>query len=213
MSLIEKIESIETPCARDLNWYYHGTCKDIEGIKAILKEGIKCGYLLGQESNINNGRYFISLSKDIGAQKDHSSFYSYRTVINIIIDDIKAHKCIKYFSLLPYLGDTRLPIRFSGWDDEFQAYKIIEPDKFIGIQCPLYYWVKSYLDGGTTNWFLVNLKKLIIAMKALENTLPLYDYSRLDGTSVHQINPDRFLEIYDEEIESLTDEERRILRK
>lgn len=50
-------------------------------------------------------------------------------------------------------------------------------------------------------------------MKSLESSLPLYDYSRLQGTSVHQINQDEFLEIYDGEIERLTNEEKCLLLK
>lgn len=50
-------------------------------------------------------------------------------------------------------------------------------------------------------------------MKSLECELPLYDYTRLQGTSVHKINYDDFFTIYDEEIGELTSEEKLILKR
>lgn len=149
MSLIEEIKSIETPITRDFNWYYHGIPEDKDVIKNILSEGIKCRKLLGQKGAGSNGKHFISLSKDIGVDEDMSAFHGFRRcTMNIIIDNIKTRRCINYFFFLHYLANTRFPVRFSGFHDEFQAYKIIEPDKFVGIQCPLYYWTKSYVEEG-----------------------------------------------------------------
>lgn len=67
--------------------------------------------------------------------------------------------------------DTKFPIRFSGFPDEFQIYKIIEPDKFVGIQCPLYYWTKGYVEEGNYKYFLDAFKNLVIVMKLLESNL------------------------------------------
>ena len=50
-------------------------------------------------------------------------------------------------------------------------------------------------------------------MKLIESRLPLYDYSRLQGTSIHQINSDDFLAIYDRKIGELSCEEKRLLLK
>lgn len=210
MSLIEEIKSIETPSTRDLKWYYHGISEDTGAIENILSEGIKCRNLLGQKGGGNNGKYFISLSKDIGIdEKSLSAFHDFRRCqMNIIIDNIKARRCIDYSPLLHLLANTRFPIRSSSFPDEFQIYEIIEPDKFVGIQCPLYYWTKGYEEEGTHKYFLDALKNLIIVMKMLGSSLPLYDYSRLQGTSIHQINPNEFLAIYDGAIGKLTSEEK-----
>ncbi len=217
MSLTEEIKSIETPSTRDLNWYYHGIPENPDDIKNILSEGIKCRGLISKKGTGNNGKHFISLSKDIGFNENLSAFHGYRKcIMNIIIDDIKAKRCIKMSLLppfIPLLSCTRFPIRFSGFPDEFQIYKKIEPDKFIGIQCPLYYWASGFEEGGYYQYYLDNFKNLIFIMKLLESNLPLYDYSRLQDTSVHQINPDDFLEIYDGTIGELNGEERHILQK
>lgn len=214
MSLIEEVKSIETPSTRDLNWYYHGIHEEPETIKNILSEGIKCRNLLGQKGGGTNGKYFISLSKDIGIDEEISAFHSFRRcIMNIIIDNIKACKCIDYLPFLHFLANTRFPLRSSGFPDEFQTYKIIEPDKFVGIQCPLYYWTKGYEEEGIYKYFLDAFKNLIIFMKLLESNLPLYDYSRLQGTSIHQIDPNKFLEIYDGAIGALTNEEKCLLLK
>lgn len=215
MSLVERVKSIETPSIRDLKWYYHGIPGNTSVIKNILSEGIKCRNLLGQEGNGYNGKHFISLSKDVGTDESYSIFHEYRQRgINIIIDNIKARRCIEYNLHLPsILANTRFPIRFSVWTDEFQTYKIIEPDKFVGIQFPLYHWVKVFEEEGIHKGDLDAFKNLIIVMKLLEISLPLYDYSRLQSTSIHQINPDEFIAIYDGEIGELTSEEKCILLK
>ena len=214
MSLIEEIISIETPSTRDLNWYYHGIPEETGAIKNILSEGIKCRNLLGKKGTGVNGKHFISLSKDIGIDESFSAFHGFRRcVMNIIIDNIKSCKCIDYLPFLHLLANTRLPIRSSGFADEFQAYRIIKPDKFVGIQCPLYYWTKGYEENGDYKYFLDAFKNLLIIMKLIETRLPLYDYSRLQGTSIHQINSDDFLTIYDGKIGELTCEEKRLLLK
>ena len=214
MSLIEDVKSIETPATRDLEWYYHGIPEETDAMKNILSEGIKCRSLLGKKGSGNNGKYFISLSKDVGTPANISAFHGFRNGrMNIIIENINAHKCMAYFPPLHFLANTRFPIRFSGFPDEFQIYRRVKPDKFVGIQCPLYYWTEGYEEGEHYKYFLEAFKNIIIAMKSLETSLPLYDYSRLQGTSVHQINPDEFLEIYDGGIEELTDEEKHVLVK
>ncbi len=214
MSLTKEVIYIETPSFRDLDWYYHGIPEDTDKMMNILSEGIKSRSLLGQKGVGSNGKYFISLSKDIGIEGDFSAFHGFRRcLMNIIIDDIDAHKCVKYIPFLYLLANTRFPIRYSDFLDEFQVYEIIKPDKFVGIQCPLYYWAKDYQEAGNYKYFLEAFKNLIIAMKLLEIRLPLYDYSRLMGTSVHLINPDEFLLIYDRLIENLTSEEKLILRR
>ncbi len=221
MSLTEEIKSIETPSKRDLSWYYHcipNHSDNDDVIKNILSEGIKCRNLLGQEGVGCNGEYFISLSKDIGAVGDiseihPSAFHFFRSWgANIIIDGIKARKCLDIY-FLHLLANTKFPIRPSEYQDEFQFYGIIEPDKFIGIQYPLYQLAYLYEKYGYNKDLLDHLKNLIFVMKLLESKLPLYDYSRLQGTSVHQINPDEFLAIYDGAIGELTSEEKHILQK
>ena len=214
MSLIEEIISIETLGTRDLNWYYHGIPEEAGAIKDILLEGIKCNNLLGKKGSGNNGSYFISLSKDIGVDERVSSFHGFREcLINIIIDNIEARKCINYSPLLHLLANTKFPIRSSGFRDEFQAYRIITPDKFVGIQCPLYYWAKGFEEDGNYKRYLETFKNLIIIMKQIETELPLYDYSRLQGNNIHQINSDDFLTVYEEKIGELTCEEKRFLLK
>lgn len=214
MSLIEEIMSIETSSKRDFKWYYHAIPEQTGAIKSILSEGIKCRNLLGQKGAGFNGNHFISLSKDMGIDENFSAFHSFRRcAMNIIIDNIKVHMCIDYLPFLHLLANTRLPIRSSGFPDEFQAYEIIKPDKFVGIQCPLYYWTKGYEENGDYKYFLDAFKNLLIIMKLIESRLPLYDYSRLQGTSIHQINSDDFLAIYDRKIGELSCEEKRLLLK
>lgn len=198
MDLTKEIASIETPSTRSLDWYYHSFPEQETIFTSILTEGIKCRHLINKEGSGNNGKYYISLTKDIGVDYGASAFYSFmKCCTSMIVDNIKTRKCINTY-LFHFLANTAIPIRCSGWEDEFQAYKIIEPDKFVGIQCPLYYW-----SANDHKYYLEQLKKLIIVMKTLEISLPLYDYTRHQGTRVHTINPDAYLELYENKIKRL----------
>ena len=218
LSLVDEIECIETTCTRDYNWYYHCIGNDVGRVENILTEGIKCRKRLGKKGGGCNGKDFISLSKDICVDGVYSAFHSFRKwFASIIIDNIDAYKCIDVdfipVPIIHLLANTRLPIRFSGFHDEFQAYKIIEPDKYVGLQFPLYLCTKEYEESKNDIFYLELLKNVIIVMKQFECRLPLYDYSRIQGNSVHQINLDDFLMVYDRKISNLTSEEKRLLLK
>lgn len=140
MSILEQIEAIETPSIRSMDWYYHGILSAKADITDILTEGIKCAKLIGKSGYGNNGRHYISLSKDIGALPKDSAFHGYRRcAANIILDNIHPTKCVNA-PFFEWLSPTRFPIRCSSVKDEFQMKEIITPDKFVGVQCALYYW-------------------------------------------------------------------------
>lgn len=207
MQLEEKVKAIETPTTRNLDWYYHKFPVKKNCLANILSEGIKCAELLNTRGNTYNGRYFISLSKDTGCDCEASAFYSFINNSNIIIEGIKPQKCIN-LTFLRFLANISLQIRCSGYKDEFQEYKIIDPSKFVGITLPILYY--AHCDYYPP---LLECKEIIIVMKTLGIELPLYDYSRLQGNFVHSINPDDYLEFYDENIRKLTQEELHILAK
>lgn len=197
----EIIKSIESDAVRDMNWYYHAY-QGIDAsyrLKRMLLEGIKCRLLLYDKRDLygtysytfaKNGHHFISLSKDIDAIPEKSSFLHYLNEINIIIDRIFAFKCSteKDYKRFRF---TAVPLRSSGYHDEYQAYRHISPKHFVGLQCSLLNW---YYNGYTFKF--ADLKNLLTIMAEEGIDLPIYDYSRAIGPHVHILNKSAYLEAY-----------------
>lgn len=214
MCLLEKVEKIEIQATKNSEWYYHKFSFTDERFRNILDEGIKCRKLLGMRSAGNNGKYYISLLKDLYDDSLNSGFNSFMNVCtSFIISDIEPIRCsVKMQDLYHLFAWSRIPLRGSGFIDEFQAYKMIIPDKFIGLQCPLYNWISEMLDERYTADFvdyLLALKDMIMIMKKLNFILPIYDYSRKNVNEVHLIDADAYLDICDD----LSDDVRKIVKK
>ncbi len=208
MGLLEEVKKIEVPEEKNPDWYYHHFHFLDEKFKNMLDEGLKCRKLLGQKSSGNNGHYYISLIKDLGEDSLNSGFDGFmRVCTSFIISDIHPIKCsVKMQSLYHLFAWSRIPLRGSGFIDEFQAYKTITPDKFIGIQCPLYNWISEALDERyitdyTTD--LASLRDIIKIMRAYGKELPIYDYSRRSANEVHLIDSDAYLDVCDNWIDDV----------
>ncbi|HAB66890.1 MAG TPA: hypothetical protein DCE23_05940 [Firmicutes bacterium] len=197
----ELIKSIESVTVRDMNWYYHAYqgVDSTYRLKRMLLEGIKCRLLLYDKRDLygpysytfaKNGFHYISLSKDIDALPEKSSFLHYLNEINFIIDHIFAFKCStkKEYERFRF---TALPLRSSGYHDEYQVYRHISPKHFVGLQCSLLNW---YYNGYTFRF--ADFKKLLTIMNEEGIDLPIYDYSRVIGDNVHVVDKSAFLEIY-----------------
>lgn len=212
MSLIAEVKSIEYPSVRNLNWYYHSFYFVEDNFRDMLQDGIKCCELLSRKSGGNNGKHYISLIKDLGVAKENYGFNSFmKSSTSFIIDDIKPLKCSTSMWWLYHLfSSIKIPLRGSGWKDEFQEYMKIDSSKFVGLQCPLYNWVVEALDERYISDFTIdfkNLKNIIEILKEYGHVLPIYDYSRRNGEKVHLIDQDRYLDKCDcmlEEVKSLT---------
>ena len=208
MNLVSKIESIENPSVRNLNWYYHSFYYTDEAFKDFIKNGIKCRKLLSLDSSGNNGNYYISLLKDLGVDDEDYGFNGFMNVsTSFIIDGINPVKCSTVMWPLYHLfSRTKLPLRGSGWKDEYQEYLRIEPLKFVGLQCPLYNWINVALDERYISDFtieLINLKNIILMLKEYGVRLPIYDYSRRAGENVHMLDQSKYLYKCDEIIEEV----------
>lgn len=65
MDLKNVVEYIEDKdIVDDSNWYLHTTVDDVDIIRKILTEGIKCSHLLGLQYPGWNGPYYISMFKN-----------------------------------------------------------------------------------------------------------------------------------------------------
>ena len=188
MDLVDEIEAVEYPGIRNLRWYYHGFVFSEMDFSDMLLSGLKCCKLLSLEPKGFNGKYYISLSMDM-LEKDQvkSSYKLFERLPRFIISNIKPIKCSRNM-LYDNYSDTILPFRYSGYNDEYQAFWRIKQSNFIGLECSLMKW---YKEGNRES--LENLKRMIIIMKKLNIKLPIYDYSRCDYDNVHVIEQEKYL--------------------
>lgn len=170
----------------DTSWYIHATQSNMENVKQILSEGIKCSFLLNRKGNHFNGKYYISLYKENSSQG-----------LNMFLID-KPKFIVKGIS--PCYADmdklkfrrmfinTRIPLRTSEWDGEFQEYLKIETSKFVALEYSLAYLLtKSEKLPKETLKFLRNI---VIYLKKENIKLPIYDFS-----SSKEINKEKVLSL------------------
>lgn len=148
---------------------------------------------LGIKGCGNNGNYYISLSKDIPNKLNSESAYMYMKFTHpmFILDNVKAYKCADKYKRIPFIY-TKVPLRFLTWDDEYQAYSIITPDHFVGIECPLESWIEDI------KWnieSLKNLRNMIIIMNELGINLPIYDSSHELSGQLFEIDKEKYLHL------------------
>lgn len=197
MGLVEEIEAIEYPGIRNFKWYYHGFVYSNETFIDMLLCGLKCGKLISVDSKGYNGKFYISLSKDMGIKNvGKSSYKVFSGYPRFIIYNIKPIKCSNI--LYGDYANTILPLRHSYYEDEFQAFWRVKPKFFIGLECSILNWYKK---GDRES--LEDLKKMIIIMKKLDIKLMVYDYSRCDYDNIHIIDQDKYLTLSKDILDSL----------
>lgn len=199
----ELFEYLEISARRELDWYYHSFYFEQERFEDMITDGIKCRKLLGLDATGNNGHHYISLVKDLGIDDQDYGFDSFmKSSTSFIISGINPVRCsTAMFPLFHLFAKTSISLRGSGWKDEFQEYLKICPDKYVGIQCPLYNWVKDFMNERyicDISRDLINLKNIITILREYGRELPIYDYSRKDGENVHLIDQDRYLDKCDD---------------
>ncbi len=172
---------------KNANWYIHATNNDIETIKQILNEGIKCSYLMNKKGNHFNGKYYISLYKE-----------NYDTGLNRFL--ISRPKVIIDDEISPYYADreklkfrrffinTRIPLRTSEWDGEFQQYWKIEISRFVALEYSLAHLLTC--QEKLTKEEIQFLKDIVIYLEKQNIDLPIFDFS-----SSKEINKEKLLSL------------------
>lgn len=194
------IKAIENVVTRDQDWFYHAFFPEEKIFTSMLREGIKCRKLLTMSREYefgHNGNHYISLSKMETNDDWNSSYWYYEDKPAFVINGVKARKCT-YFSEYTFLEMTRWPFRYSMFIDEYQAYKIITPDYFVGLRCSVLEWYQKNYE-----YYLKNLKQMIELMKEYNINLPIYDYTRAENLNVHLLDQDAYLELFDDIIDGL----------
>ncbi len=194
--LLNQIDDIEQKIInKNPEWYYHGIVYKRSDFIDMLVCGLKCAKLLGLKNGGYNGKYYISLSKDIPNKQNVESAYMYLkwSSYMFIIDNIKTYKCThSYFREL--FKQTKVPLRCSTWDDEYQAYSIITPDHFVGMECPLKDWINN-IHYVKNLELLKNLRNIMINMNELRIDLPIYDSSDELAGRLYEIDKEKYLHL------------------
>lgn len=159
------------------NYYYHAFDYDSREFISMLMHGIKSRILLLKHGVGNNGLFYVSLSRceecDVSTYKMLYNLPKF--IINPNIKVIKTRNYRKY-GLYPIdLANTFLPLRESGYDDEYQKFLLVSPKNIIGIEYNLYNIYKKY---GVIDYDLKVLKSMVENLKLLNRDIPIIDKSR-----------------------------------
>ena len=183
--LLQFIE--DRPFDEDSTWFFHATDNDIEKIGTILKEGIKSTSLTGDENPCTlNGKYYISLynSESINLSQ------RYEKQVKFIIEKISPYYADREKNTFRYFFiNTRIPLRTSNWDGEYQKYLRIDPSKIVGIDYHLAS-ILSRLNDDEIEKEIIFLQNLSTCIREAGRRLPIYDL----GTH-QEINQDKVLSI------------------
>ena len=183
------------------NWYFHATAENIEIIKQIFIEGIKSAYLLEEKNknirkqNPSNGKYYISLYKYTEfSDRINSWLDTYPKFVIEGITPLYANR--KEYNIRRIFINTRIPLRTSEWDGEYQQYLMIEPSKIVALGYDLSYMLQeiSQPDKIIREKFqkekLKLLRDIILYMGEIDNKLPIYDFY-----TKREINKDKVLSL------------------
>ena len=172
----------------DEKWFFHATRNDVNTISNILNEGIKASYLQNSKGNHFNGKYYISLYKNNEAAKGLCLFLANQP--KIIVNGISPlYADRKKYNLRRMFINTKIPLRTSEWDGEFQQYKKIEPSKIVALEYSLVS-ILSKLDDSNLKEKLIFLRDIILCMQQSNKNLPIYDLS-----SSKELNKEKILSL------------------
>lgn len=161
------------------DWYFHTTSSDVDIVEKILNEGIKSAYLRRENGNHFNGKYYISLFKNV-EEADSLKLYC-RDRPKFIVQGINPYSTICYSDSIKYrigkmLVNTKLSLRISEWPGEYQEYLWIDPDKIVAIEYSLFD-ISSNSNEINVLDKLRFLRELVLLIEQIDRDLPIYDLS------------------------------------
>ena len=163
--------------------------EDLELVKEILQNGLKSAHLRGEKrGGLYNGKYYISLNKRNEDPDSSFNQYAKHHDIRFIFDNINPIHAKFNFDIFFMFCNTIIPIRSSGWEDEYHAFGKVEPSKIVALEYSLHYMTKEGYRFDKEK--LIYLKQVILCLKELKKDLPIYDY-----TSNKEYNKDKVLSL------------------
>ncbi len=178
--------------------YYHA-CSNLYRFASILKYGI-LSYRARIEENVtmtgihgtssysgSNGKHYISVIQNKDSCNTYNNWIR-GDVAFVIRNTIKANKTIYMQRDLPFLiNKTPLPLRFSGWHDEYQVKHKITIDDLIAVQYYLLNAVKESKVEEDLLYHIFTVAQVMSLIDESEVSLPL-----IDGSDNTLINKDIF---------------------
>ena len=168
------------------NYYYHAFDYNRREFISMVKNGIKSRILLLRRGVGNNGLFYVSLSRC--EECDYSIYKMFYNLPKFIIKpniNVVKTRNYKTYGLYPIdLTNTFLPLRESGYDDEYQKFLLVSPKNIIGIEYNLY---DIYIKRGSINYDLEVLKSMIEDLKLQKRDIPIIDKSSKKEINMNKV--------------------------
>ena len=120
----------------DSDFYYHAFDYNQDEFISMITEGIKAPILLGKPGDGNNGKFYVSLSKNVNCSNSIYNKLSSKPMfmINNKILTVKARNS-KIYGMYPmFLMQSPLPFRDCEYDDEYQKFLKVSAKDILAIQ-------------------------------------------------------------------------------
>lgn len=187
--MIEIVEFIEDKrITEKCNWFFHATPNEIDRIKKMLDEGIKARYLRDDDYEFGyNGKYYISLFKN-----DEEGYHirkKFNSNVKFIIENINPYYADKSkFLIRKQYINTKIPLRTSDWEGEYQVYSRVDPSNFVGLNFEISNLISSFANINMNN--IMFLRDLVNCINESKLDLPIYDLS-----THRELNKDKILSL------------------
>lgn len=181
IEIIKQLEKEKVQRDGETKWYYHGimpkegtTEKEfLQQIRQILTEGLKCAHLRGSTTiGGYNGQYYISISE--GSSSSSSAYKAFENNLILVLENVDAIPTIFPTSETKRLANTTSILRGSIFEDEYQVFLNIGPNKIAALAYNLYTLVEKGYDLEDE---LLFLQKIIDILDQLGSDIPIYDLS------------------------------------
>lgn len=160
--------------------YYHAFYYQQQEFLSMLTDGIKSPFLLGKKGNGNNGKFYVSLSKNEECEMSAFDQLSENPmfVIQKNIKVVKAKNFKRVGHSLFCFTQTPFPIRECEYDNEYQKFMRVSPKDIVAIQFNLMsIYQHHFQDLEFIRKQLLILQKMVMDLENKSLDLPIVDGS------------------------------------
>ncbi len=178
----------------DSDFYYHAFEYNQKEFISMITEGIKAPILLGKRGDGNNGKFYVSLSKNTNCLNSIYNKLSNKPMfmINNKMLTVKARNFKIYGKYPLFLMQSPLPFRDCEYDDEYQRFLRVSSKDILAIQYNIYSNFQKYNDKNNDyiKCQLLTLKQMIEDLKSQKIYLPI-----VDASTSTKINTEKILSL------------------
>ena len=165
----------------DSDFYYHAFDYNQDEFISMITEGIKAPILLGKLGDGNNGKFYVSLARNVNCSNSIYNKLSGKPMfmINNKILTVKARNS-KIYGMYPmFLMQSPLPFRDCEYDDEYQKFLKVSAKDILAIQYNIFSNFQKYNDKNNDyiRCQLLTLKQMIEDLESQKVYLPIIDAS------------------------------------